>query len=60
MAKPKKEHNPFYYRHGEHSVRFWLGHPDDPESEFVMDIHPTLILALIAALRGCLGDKLNK
>ena len=50
MLKAKKEHTSFYHRHSEHGIKLWLGHPDDPESEFVLEIHHMPIPELIFAL----------
>lgn len=60
MAKKKKRVKPFDYRHCGHVIEIWLGPPDEIESEHVLSLDTSYIPALIATLRGCMGDKIDK
>ena len=49
----KKVKNKSFYTQIENEVvRVWLGDPNDPESEYVMDIHRFYIPELIHTLRN--------
>jgi hypothetical protein len=48
----KHKDNPFYTQIENEVVRVWLGQPDEPESEYVMDIHRSYIPELIHTLRN--------
>ena len=53
MKNKNQDNNPSFYTQIENEVvRVWLGQPDEPESEYVMDIHRSYIPELIHTLRN--------
>ena len=53
MKTKKQSNNQSFYTQVENEVvKVWLGKPDDPESEYVMDIHRSYIPELIHTLRN--------
>jgi len=49
-SKPKSS-NPFDFRFKDDILNVWLGHPDDIESEFVLQLHKDYLSSFIAVLR---------
>jgi hypothetical protein len=43
--------NPFHFRFTDDIVNVWLGHPDDIESDFVLQLHKDYLSSFIAVLR---------
>jgi hypothetical protein len=52
--------NPFTMYQLSDGVEVWLGIKDDPESEFVLTVHQSLVPALIATLRAAPSAQIQK
>jgi hypothetical protein len=51
MKSKSKSSNPFDFRFKDDVLQVWLGHPDDIESEFVLQLDKDYLASFIAVLR---------